>query len=430
MMVTRHTIDQILSYGHTTSTGPDNARSSPPTGPHNTRFSPPTDPHNTRSSPPTGPYNTRFLPPTGRHNTRSSTPTGPYNTRFLPPTGPHNTRSLPLPGPGNNRSSPDHKPSSSPSSYPTRTPPAPSEGEFIRDSYAGTDARDVAEDSKPGLLKSVAGPVEPPEGYETCEGTVDEDTSAITQEEAGRTTLARPVALRPAQRPPVASRDIPVVDVTSSGLRVGMSPEVLWGGVGYSGMESLGARGGLYGLMLRQYMEAHLHTLATTRTIMPLPYPTLDAGLGYHLPGRSRRRGGQVRFTCDQTRRLETYFSSHKYITPPQRKVIARDLNLHERQVKTWFQNRRAKWRKVQAQNSGIVPLEAGASPATSHEDSDEDPMEGKHTEEALNKDDHNGNSHQEGRSDERAATTKDSERKSIFRDLTSAHTKYKHSSL
>lgn len=60
-----------------------------------------------------------------------------------------------------------------------------------------------------------------------------------------------------------------------------------------------------------------------------------------------KRKGGQIRFTGDQTSKLEILFNQYKYLTPQQRKIISDELNLSERQVKTWFQNRRAKWRRV-----------------------------------------------------------------------------------
>lgn len=41
-----------------------------------------------------------------------------------------------------------------------------------------------------------------------------------------------------------------------------------------------------------------------------------------------------MRFTVKQTRQLEWWFSRHKYITPAQRKTIARELSLHEKQVR------------------------------------------------------------------------------------------------
>lgn len=60
-----------------------------------------------------------------------------------------------------------------------------------------------------------------------------------------------------------------------------------------------------------------------------------------------KRKGGQVRFSNDQTLELEKKFENQKYLSPPERKKLAKLLQLSERQVKTWFQNRRAKWRRL-----------------------------------------------------------------------------------
>lgn len=64
-----------------------------------------------------------------------------------------------------------------------------------------------------------------------------------------------------------------------------------------------------------------------------------------------KRKGGQVRFSNDQTVELEKKFESHKYLSPPERKRLAKTLQLTERQVKTWFQNRRAKWRRLKQES-------------------------------------------------------------------------------
>jgi len=61
----------------------------------------------------------------------------------------------------------------------------------------------------------------------------------------------------------------------------------------------------------------------------------------------SKRKGGQVRFSHVQSVELERVFSLQKYISPQERKQLSRFLQLSERQVKTWFQNRRAKWRRI-----------------------------------------------------------------------------------
>ncbi|EDX12138.1 hematopoietically-expressed homeobox protein Hhex [Drosophila simulans] len=60
-----------------------------------------------------------------------------------------------------------------------------------------------------------------------------------------------------------------------------------------------------------------------------------------------KRKGGQIRFTSQQTKNLEARFASSKYLSPEERRHLALQLKLTDRQVKTWFQNRRAKWRRA-----------------------------------------------------------------------------------
>ncbi|KAH9487647.1 hypothetical protein Btru_070246 [Bulinus truncatus] len=67
-----------------------------------------------------------------------------------------------------------------------------------------------------------------------------------------------------------------------------------------------------------------------------------------------KRKGGQVRFSNDQTVELEKKFEGHKYLSPPERKKLAKSLQLTERQVKTWFQNRRAKWRRLKQESPSV----------------------------------------------------------------------------
>ncbi|XP_074662198.1 uncharacterized protein LOC141914794 isoform X2 [Tubulanus polymorphus] len=64
-----------------------------------------------------------------------------------------------------------------------------------------------------------------------------------------------------------------------------------------------------------------------------------------------KRKGGQVRFSNEQTADLEKKFDTQKYLSPPERKKLAKSLQLSERQVKTWFQNRRAKWRRLKQES-------------------------------------------------------------------------------
>ncbi|XP_013149280.1 PREDICTED: hematopoietically-expressed homeobox protein hhex-like [Papilio polytes] len=77
-----------------------------------------------------------------------------------------------------------------------------------------------------------------------------------------------------------------------------------------------------------------------------------------------RRKGGQVRFSAAQTSALERRFGASKYLSPDERRALAASLRLSDRQVKTWFQNRRAKWRRCapDAADSGSPPSAEDAS--------------------------------------------------------------------
>lgn len=61
--------------------------------------------------------------------------------------------------------------------------------------------------------------------------------------------------------------------------------------------------------------------------------------------GRKCRKSRTV-FTDLQLRVLEKTFSEQKYLDTSNRAKLAQTLGLNETQVKTWFQNRRMKWKK------------------------------------------------------------------------------------
>jgi len=59
-------------------------------------------------------------------------------------------------------------------------------------------------------------------------------------------------------------------------------------------------------------------------------------------------------FSAHQIQTMEKEFAKCRYVTEGRRAELASDLNLTEMQVKTWFQNRRTKWKK-ETQDRGEV---------------------------------------------------------------------------
>lgn len=69
------------------------------------------------------------------------------------------------------------------------------------------------------------------------------------------------------------------------------------------------------------------------------------------------KRKPRVLFSQAQVLELERRFRQQRYLSAPEREVLAQNLNLSATQVKIWFQNRRYKSKRLQIEsNSGVQP--------------------------------------------------------------------------
>lgn len=59
------------------------------------------------------------------------------------------------------------------------------------------------------------------------------------------------------------------------------------------------------------------------------------------------KKPGRMRFTPVQIQSLEKRFQKQHYLLPADRKFLAKSLHMTERQVKTWFQNKRAQYKRT-----------------------------------------------------------------------------------
>ncbi|CAJ0570271.1 unnamed protein product, partial [Mesorhabditis spiculigera] len=78
------------------------------------------------------------------------------------------------------------------------------------------------------------------------------------------------------------------------------------------------------------------------RSVEPKPNPKSKRG-------RRKLKKPRTSFTRLQVAILEQRFADQKYLASGDRQMLAAHLQMSDAQVKTWFQNRRTKWRRQEA---------------------------------------------------------------------------------
>ncbi|KAL1432534.1 hypothetical protein MTO96_013285 [Rhipicephalus appendiculatus] len=80
------------------------------------------------------------------------------------------------------------------------------------------------------------------------------------------------------------------------------------------------------------------------------PVPPRRIGHPYQNRTPPKRKKPRTSFTRMQICELEKRFHKQKYLASAERAALAKQLKMTDAQVKTWFQNRRTKWRRQTAE--------------------------------------------------------------------------------
>ncbi|XP_077993961.1 uncharacterized protein LOC144447753 [Glandiceps talaboti] len=96
------------------------------------------------------------------------------------------------------------------------------------------------------------------------------------------------------------------------------------------------------------YSEMQRNTIPTLNQTSRLPFTPAATIFARRRRKENRPRRQRTTFTSEQTLKLEMEYHRTEYITRPRRFELAEMLELTENQIKIWFQNRRAKDKRIE----------------------------------------------------------------------------------
>ncbi|CAH2320448.1 homeobox -like 2 [Pelobates cultripes] len=92
-------------------------------------------------------------------------------------------------------------------------------------------------------------------------------------------------------------------------------------------------------------------------------HPSSESELEQTAPRVKKPRRSRTIFTEVQLMGLEKKFQKQKYLSTPDRLDLAQSLGLTQLQVKTWYQNRRMKWKKIVLKGGQEAPTKPKGRP-------------------------------------------------------------------
>uniref|UniRef100_A0A1B0D8C7 Homeobox protein rough n=1 Tax=Phlebotomus papatasi TaxID=29031 RepID=A0A1B0D8C7_PHLPP len=97
-----------------------------------------------------------------------------------------------------------------------------------------------------------------------------------------------------------------------------------------------------------EYLYGNLDRNSSSPSEISSPSPEIEEKMARRRRKEGRPRRQRTTFSSEQTLRLEVEFHRNEYISRGKRFELAETLHLTETQIKIWFQNRRAKDKRIE----------------------------------------------------------------------------------